>query len=79
MAPAMRRVVPVGEKKSVRSSEGCMVVGFRRKDTVSADYFVSLTSLKILPLGKMRMNLLLPSLIRIFNSVLDTAPRKKGK
>ena len=51
---------------------------FRRKDTVSADYFVSLTLPKILPLGKMRMNLLLPSLIRIFNSVLDTASRKNA-
>ena len=42
------------------------------KQVFVLDLFVSLASPKILSLGKMQASLLLPSLIRIFDSVLDT-------
>ena len=45
----------------------------------SLGLFVLWLTPKILPLGKMQVNLLLPSLIRIFGCVEDTSPRKKCK
>ena len=41
--------------------------------------FVSLAAPKILPPGKMRASLLLPSLIRIFDFVEDTSPQQNCK
>ncbi len=42
------------------------------KFSIVLNLFVFLTLPKILSLGKMQASLLLPSLIRIFDSVLDT-------
>ena len=59
----------------------CTIFGFAQdtlarqnasKQVFVLDLFVSLASPKILSLGKMQASLLLPSLIRIFDSVLDT-------
>ena len=40
------------------------------------EFFVSLTSPWILRLGNIQINLILPSLIRIFDCVLDTRARQ---